>query len=172
MDMYKVGQVIEKFINRQEGVHFDLSDDGATMIVFFNSPTEDEISQFKSDVNFEIRFNVMYDIIMITARIGNLKWMDAPYTPHLSKNLTKFEMPSEDKGLALTLLLVDAATGEIKSIRLLGLSEKFTRRLFGAVMEEKLKDFDIVKYHDSLGKAFTYNTKQIVSMSKDYCRIN
>lgn len=35
---------------------FNLSDDGATMIVFFNRPTSDEIEQFKAEKSFEIRF--------------------------------------------------------------------------------------------------------------------
>lgn len=173
MHKYEVGQVVDNFKHHSEEVYFDIADDGATMLVFFQSPTADEIEQFKAGKNFEIRFVELYGIIMITAKIGNLNWMDAPYTPHLSKNLTKFQLPNEGQGLGLTLILVDAITGEIKHIRLLGLSEIFTKRLFGVVMEHNVKPFDKEVYNNSLNRIFsTYQTNQIVKLSKDYCKLN
>jgi hypothetical protein len=173
MYKYKVGQVVDNFKRHSEGVHFDIADDGATMLVFFQNPTTEEIEQFKSGKNFEIRFTELYGVIMITVKIGDLNWMDAPYSPHLSENLTKFSLPGAGEGLGLTLLLVDAETGEIKSIRLIGLSERFSRVLIGAVMEQKTKEFDKVKYDSSVSRIFAaYKTSQIVKLSRDYCKIN
>lgn len=173
MYKYEVGQVIDNFRNHAEGTQFDLADDGATMIVFFNRPTSNEIEQFKAGNNFEIRFVELKDVIMITAKIGNLNWMDVPYNPHLSKNLTKFQLPNENQGLGLTLILVDAVTGEIKHMKLLGLSERFTKKLYGTVMELKVKEFDKNSYIAALNSIFTsYDTKQIVKMSTDYCKMN
>lgn len=173
MYKYEVGQVVDKFKQHSEGVYFDIDDSGATMLVFFQSPTADETEQFKSGKNFEIRFTELYGVIMITVKIGNLNWMDAPYTPHLSQNLTKFQLPDENQGLGLTLILIDGVTGEIKHIRLLGLSERFTKRLFGIVMEYKVKPFDKAEYDKSIKKIFTiYKTSQIVKLSRDYCKIN
>lgn len=173
MYKYEVGQVVENFKYHAEGTQFDLADDGATMIVFFNQPTNDEIEQFKEGKNFEIRFVELKDAIMITTKIGNLNWMDAPYTPHLSKNLTRFQFPNENEGLGLTLMLVDAVTGEIKHMKLLGLSERFTKKLYGTIMELKVKEFDKNRYIAALNSIFTsYDTKQIVKMSTDYCKLN
>lgn len=172
MYKYEVGQVVDNFKHHSEGMHFDIFDDGATILLFFQNPTEDEIEQFKSGTNFEIRFTELYGVIMITAKIGNLNWMDAPYTPHLSKNLTKFQLPNEGQGLGLTLILVDTVTAEIKHIRLLGLSEKFTKRLFGVALEHKTNPFNKSEYDNSVGRIFsTYQTSQIVKMSKYYCKI-
>ena len=173
MNAYKIGQLIDNFKRHQEGLQFDIFDDGSTMIVFFQNPTEDEIEQFKSGKNFEIRFLELYGVIMITVKIGNLNWMDAPYRPHLSQNLTKFQLPNENQGLGLTLVLIDAITGEVKHIRLLGLSERFTKKLFGIVMEQKINDFDVAEYGKSINKIYSvYSTNQIVKLSKDYCKIN
>lgn len=173
MYKYEVGQVIDNFKHHAEWTQFDLADDGATMIVFFNRPTNNEIEQFKAGKSFEIRFVELKDVIMITAKIGNLNWMDAPYTPHLSKHLTKFQFPNENQGLGLTLMLVDAVTGEIKHIKFLGLSERFTKKLYGTVMELKVKEFDKNSYIAVLNSIFTsYDTKQIVKMSTDYCKMN
>lgn len=174
MEKYEVGQVIENFINHEEGMHFDIDDGGATMLVFFKNPTQEEIDQFSSGKNFEIRFTELYKVIMMTAKIGSLNWMDAPYTPHLSKNLTKFELPNEGQGLGLLLVLVDAAKGEIKHMKLMGLSERFTKRLFGTVMERKMDDsFDVNEYNRTLSRIYsTYTTSQIVKLSRDYCKFN
>lgn len=173
MYKYEVGQVIDNFKHHAEGTQFDLADDGAAMIIFFNRPTNNEIEQFKAGKSFEIRFVELKDVIMITAKIGNLNWIDAPYTPHLSKNLTKFQLPNENQGLGLTLMLVDAVTGEIKHIKFLGLSERFTKKLYGTVMELKVKEFDKNSYIAALNSIFaTYDTKQIVKMSTDYCKLN
>ncbi len=173
MYKYEVGQVVDSFRHRPEGVQFDISDEGATMLVFFQGPTEEEIDQFKSGKDFEIRFAELYGVIMVTVKIGNLNWMDAPYTPHLSRSLTRFQLPNEGQGLGLTLLLVDAITGEIKHIRLLGLSERFTKRLLGTAMEHKIKPFSKAEFDNSVNRIFsTYRTSQIVKLSKDYCKIN
>lgn len=170
--MYQVGQIIEKFINHNEGALFNMSDEGASLIVFFNNPTENEVEQFKSGHRFEIRFTELYGVIIMTFKIGNLSWMDAPYSPHLSKNLTKFSFPDENHGLALTLIFVDASTGEIKSLRLLGLSSHFTKKFFGVVMEQKTKEFSIREYTNTLNKIYsTYSTIQIEKMSREYCKL-
>lgn len=173
MYKYEVGQVVDNFKYHSEGAQFDIADDGATMFVFFQGPRVEEIEQFKSGKSFEIRFLELYGVIMITVKIGSLSWMDVPYTPHLSQNLTKFQLPDEGQGLGLTLILVDAVTGEIKHIRLLGLSERFTKRLFGVVMEHKVKPFSKEEYNNSIDRIFSaYQINQIVKFSKDYCKIN
>ena len=57
-------------------------------------------------------------------------------------------------------MLVDAVTGEIKHIKFLGLSERFTKKLYGTVMELKVKEFDKNSYIAALNSIFTsYDTK-------------
>lgn len=173
MNIYKIGQVIDSFKHYKEGITMDVSDEGAIMSVFFQNPTTEEIEQFQSGKSFEIRFTELYNVLMFTVKIGNLNWMDAPYSPHLSKHLTKFQFPNKNQGLALHLILIDAATGEIKQRRLLGLSERFTKKLFGILMEQKMSDFNITEYNQSLNRIYSaYPTNRIVKLSKDYCKIN
>ena len=170
--VYSVGQKVENFAHHQECVQFDIDDNGATMLVFFDRPTRNEIEQFKADKNFEIRFIELHNVIMVTAKIGNLNWVDAPYNAHLSINLEKFSLPNEGNGLALTLILVDAHSGKIESIRLMGLSTNFTRKLFGAAMEQKMEKFDKSDYNENIRDIYAkYNTDEIVKMSSDYCKI-
>lgn len=173
MMQYEVGQVVDKFVSHQEGALFDVSDEGATLIVFFRNPTKEETEQFKSGHRFEIRFTEIYGIVMMTFKIGNLSWMDAPYSPYLSENLTKFTLPDENYGLGLTLMFVDAVTGEVKSIRTMGLSANFTKKFFGLLMEQKTKNFNIAEYNNSINRIYsTYQTNKIVKLSDVYCKID
>lgn len=172
MVSYSVGQIVENFIGHEECTKFDMDDSGATLYVFFQKPDQKEIEQFKAGNNFEIRFTELQNIIFITVKIGSLNWMDAPYSTHLSPNLTSFHFPNEGQGLGLTVMLIDACSGEIKAIRFMGLSEKFTAKLFGVMMEDKVKPFNESEYRNNIRKVFAkYNTNQIVRMSTDYCKI-
>lgn len=172
MYQYKIGQVIPEFLNHDEMLQFDLADDGAFMLVFFKNPTEDEIEQFQSNQPFEIRLTKMKNIIFLMSKIGNLEWMDAPYNPHLSQNLTKYTLPSEGYGLGLMLILIDAVTGCVKSLRLLELSEKFTKSLYQEVINESVKDFDYKEYLKSINEIYMeYQTKDLKKLSNSYCKI-
>ena len=149
MYKYEVGQIIPAFMGHAENVYFNMDNGGATMFVFFQSPTMKEIEQFKSGKEFQIRFVELYD------------------------DLTQFAIPTEGQGLGLTLILVDATTGQIKSIRLLGLSENFTRKLLGTVIKNAEKPFNINSYNMNIAKIYSqYPTKKLVKMSNDYCKIN
>ena len=167
-----VGQVVDSFKNHQEGVVFDITDSGAIMKIFCRRPTQEEMEQFKDGKQFEIRFIELYGVIMITVKIGNLNWMDAPYTPHLSKNLSELQPIGTNQGLALTIMLIDTATGEIKHLRLIGLSEKFTKQLFKTVAEQKRKPFSVAEYSHNIYRIFsTYSTVQLAKMSYAYCKM-
>lgn len=172
MEMYKVGELYPGYQQRPEGTVFDLRDDGAIFIVLFNKPTNDEIKQFQSDSNFEIRFTEIYDEIVLTAKIGGLNWMDTFYNPHLSLNLTKLQEPQDGQGLGLTLMLLDAVDGKIMTMRLLGLSENFTHKFFKSVKDLKEKSFNKETHERNIIKIQKYTTKELVKMCTNYCKFN
>lgn len=170
---YEVGRSYEEFKGRAEGAVFDMDDSGAVLLVYFNRPTANEIDQFKENKRIEIRFVPINDFIVLTCKIGDLNWMDMPYTPHKSKHLTHLEIPEEGYGISLTLILIDTSSGKIENLRLLGLSTDFSRKLMGAIMEEKMKDFDDNNFNRNINCLLNkYTTKEFVKMSTAYCKIN
>ena len=167
----KVGEISPEFKIHEDRTFFDLTDGGAFLIVLFQSPNANEIAQFQSGKPFEIRFTELNDVIMVTTRIGHLDWVDSPYNANLSPNLSKFELPNDGQGLGLTVIFADSDTGEIKNIRLLGLSTNFTRKLFGCVMENKAKPFSQGDYYTRINEIMRkYTTREIVKLSRDYYR--
>lgn len=166
---YEVGKVIDQYVGVPEGIRFDLSDSGALFVVLFRNPTQNEIDQFKAGTRFEMRFVKIYNVIMTLFKIGTLKWMDTPYSPHLSKGLTHFEKPEGNQGLALTIMLVDCISGELKHLRLIGLPNKFSIRLLNEVVVELQNPFDKQVYDQNMSAVMNrYQTSEIVKMARDY----
>lgn len=99
--------------------------------------------------------------------------MDAPYSSHLSLNLTR-ELPqfNEGEGLPAMLILTDAATAKVVSLRMVGLSTRFSNRLVQEVNAQKSKVFSVKEYNRNLTQIYAkYSTKDLVKMSSDGCRI-
>lgn len=173
MRYIKTGKILPEAIGHKEGVYFDVDDSGASLIVYFNSPTDEELAQFREGHKFEIRYIELQNIIMFTVKIGNLNWMDSPYSPHLSKNLTRLTAPEDGQGLALTLILIDSYTGTVKNVRLLGLSTSFTQKLLKDLVLQLEKPFDKSVYLTALNRIYQrYTTNQISKLSNIYCKIN
>lgn len=172
MIKYEVGKRYPEFAG-QDGVQFGIDDGGASLLIRFSDPDPDEIAQFKEGKPFEIKFTTLYGVMMITTKIGNLNWMDAPYSPHLSKGNTKYQMPQDGQGLGLTIFLADSITGELKSMRLVGLSTRFTQELFKETMSQKMSPFNITEYQNNINRVFQrYSTKDIVKLSNVRCKVN
>lgn len=172
MSILQVGQPYAPITGRPEGVIFDIDDAGAKLIYNFAAPTSKEISAMTAGNPFEIRFTELDGIIWILSKCGSLEWTDAPYDPHLSANLTRLRRPEPGQGLALTLMMTDANTTEIKSLRMIGLGEKFTDRLMDAVERVQALPFSVEAYSASLrGTMAKYTTKKLVSLAGDYYKL-
>ena len=158
---YEVGGYLEGYAkNYPEGVRFDITDEGASIITYFQRPSSSEINQFKTG-KIKLGYYTYKNVIMLLIKIGDLEWMDAPYSSHLSKNLTEIQEVKEGQGLATTIALVDALSGEIKTLRLVGANHRLTKGLLKAVGEQKKMSFD--NYDENITYLFrTYSIKELV----------
>lgn len=173
MNSYAVGQVINLFRGHPECLQFDIADSGATMLAFFNRPSQWEVQQFSSDNPLEFRLTEIYGVIILTVKVGELNWMDAPFTPHLSRNLTKLIQPEDNQGLLCNIILVDSSTGVIRHIRSVGFSNSFTKKLFALTEKQMNEGFDRQKYYDAIKTIYkAYSSDEIAKMGKTYCKFN
>lgn len=161
MIKYEVGKYLEGCPkNYQEGIRFDITDEGASLVAYFQRPTSEEVSQFKTG-KIKLGYCTYKNVIMLLIKIGDLEWMDAPYSIHLSKNLTEIQEVKEGQGLATMITLVDALGGEIKTLRLVGANHRLTKGLLKAIEEQKNMSFD--KYDENIAYLFrTYSIKELV----------
>lgn len=143
MELLKVGEVFAPLAGREEGVIFEAYGDGYILAYNFNNPTAEEIKAVSSQQSFEIRALRMKEVIWILSKCGSLAWADAPYSPHLSTLDGLIRPIGEGLGTSLLLLMLDARTGIIKNLRLIGLGHKFSLELFDEIGETLKEPFDI-----------------------------
>lgn len=119
-----------------------------------------------------MRLIELSDIMIFLVKFGSLNWMDAPYTPHLSKNLSKINL-EPGKGLAVTIMLFDTSSGRLESIRLISLSERFTEKIKKNIDDLMKRHFDKQNYNYSINMVFSkYSTNELAKMSSQGFKIN
>lgn len=166
MECYTVGKVYQGVVNHQEGSVFDIDDCGISLHVYMKKPTAHEIEQFASGKPFEMKLAQLRNVILPMFKFGDMDWMDAPYTVHLSRNLTKLEVPANGNGLAMTVHLYDTQTGKLLCNRLLSLSAEISRGFIKMVMEQKEKPFYEQDYLDNIRSIYTaYPTRKLLKMA-------
>lgn len=166
LQKYEVGKTYMEAKGHVEGCRFDISDSGATLIFYYDRPTKMELENFKPEKPFEMRMMEFSNTIIFLLKFGNLNWMDAPYTPHLSKDLTCLDL-REGEGLAITIMLFDTSNGELKQIRLMSLSYEFTMRIKNGIEKLMRMPFDKMSYYNNINRIFSaYSTNALVKMSR------
>ena len=149
MEVFEVGKVYKPAIGIGEGVRFDLSYAGATLMYVFDAPSPDEVAQMRSGKSFEIRYTEQCGIIWVTSKCGNLAWTDAPYNPRLSSDLPPAYY-EDGEGLALTLVMIDARDAVVKSVRLIGLGTRFSHDLTETAMALREQPMTMAEAHNAI----------------------
>lgn len=166
-----VGEVYQLTYGKPEGIYVDVDASGILLVYNFIRPTESEVEQMSAGKSFEIRFTRIEDALYILTKCGKLNWTDAPYNPHLSHA----ELPpvtNNVDGYALTLLMVDAATGVIKSVRLIGLGNKFSKALKSEIDRLRCMPFSWEDYNQRLrANNLAFSTNDLTRRAISYWKL-
>ena len=155
-----------------EGTVFDISSSGLSFIFNCSRPTAKEIKSVSSGSNFEIRSMVRNGVLWIFVKCGSLPWVEAPYTPHLSRAPYLEEISNDTSGYALTLYMVDAVDNTIKHMRLVGLGNRFSKKLRSDVEELINMPFNPYEYNMSINEMQRkYTTEQMAKMCSNYFKL-
>lgn len=149
-----------------DSAKFDITEDGAVLVVCYNRPTEKEIDAFSKEIEF--KYTVVSGIIFILLKPEGQNWLDMPYNRELSKGTLIFDKLPEGLGLPVHIMVVDAGTGVLKYQRFVGLSTRFTNALY----KEICKQGHIDDYNAALSQVYAkYTTQQLVKFSgAERCR--
>ena len=165
MNTIEVGKPLPYGYQMDEGVIFHANEAGYILLYSFANPTENEIAQMKEGSPFEIAVTRKGGVLWVLSKCGNLSWTDAPFHPALSPKWRELVSPNEDSGTALTLIMSDASTQLVKSLRLIGLGHNFSVKLLSCIKELAEEQFDQTQYNASVNKTMAaYTTKQLLSM--------
>ena len=172
MDKLEVGGRFSALANRPEGTFFEVTESG--LVWFFNyvKPTQVEIAAISEGSPFEIRSMVRSGVLWLFVKCGNEQWAEAPYNPHLSKSPDLDPISDNSSGYALTLVMVDASSQTIRHIRLIGLGNRFSRKLYDDISSLNAAPFDIAMYNRAIADAqMVYSTPQMAAMCNNYWKL-
>ena len=144
------GQPIEGMKGRPDGCIVDVTDSGVSVLVLMNRPTQKEICQFESGKDLKVKLLSMRGIIFFLLKMGDNKWMDAPYNVHLSKNLTNLQKPVDGEEYAMHIMLIDTFTGKLVKQKIYGMPYDTSKQLYKMVMEQRKKFLSKEKYEENI----------------------
>lgn len=164
MEVFSVGQRIPEWATGIDGCVMEYNNlTGLTLTYFLNSPNSSEVQAFDVSQNFKIIFTSIMDVGFFGLKVGELEWSDCAFSPNLYSFKPEFSLPEAGIGYALTLIFVDSATGEIKSMRLIGLGHEFSCQFRNWCLTSLQKNITAEHYRKVVGAVFArYTTLELV----------
>lgn len=167
----KVGQIVPN-LKGKNLIQFDVSDSSCMLSITWPDMSDKE-SEALSSGKLEVRTLGMGHVLFMLFKFEGLPWVEAPYSPHLSKNLSEFPDIEEGQGLALVVQAAESKTGEVKVLRMIGLPTKFSRT-FIKTLQEMMADVpeSIEAYRMEVSSLQdSYTIDQLVSYSEPGCKL-
>ena len=149
--MYQVGTCDPGLAMRKDCCLLQFFEGIPHVYVLIDRPTEEMLQR----ANFEkatIEFGLFAhkDVMTLAIKVGDLPWIDAPYSAHLEhgENLPMWNA----KNLQVNLLLVDSFDGRILGIRTIGLSEEFSAQMLLEMRKQLYRSFDLRGYQKQIAQ--------------------
>lgn len=137
------------------------------LVLFMHGPTAKEIRAVQKD-RAEFRLFVERSLIILLFRFGDaIPWGDAPYTIHMvpKEERTVPPDPGPNDRALLQIILVDAANGIIKAMRVISLSPEFTKVLHHAIQEQAKMPFARHLYNGELEQLYANSSSELAQMA-------
>jgi hypothetical protein len=152
----EVGQLFEPGTTHyQEEIKFEFTQGGPILLIFFDHLKQKEIDAVRSG-KLKFGFYEYGNVIFTLAKFEGIPWMDAPYNVHLSPPFEFAEELDTDErlGFGLQIYLVDANTGILQAIRLVGLDHNFSFKFREAILKQKAAPFNSDTYNFKINDAY------------------
>ena len=148
----------------EEGIRFDTPSEGCCSLIFsYENPTKLEIFDITSG---DVQYGYYKDnnVIIMLFRFGNQKWVQAPYSIHLSKNPSLKKL-KKDKGYTMNVYIVNATNGILEGIRLVHFNVDVSKMLEEDIIEQRGLEFNDFENNINFINS-NYSTLMLVSMSR------
>lgn len=164
------GSVIPDQIGAPDRCVFDIHNSGSILLVTLNNPTEYELCQFEDGPRV-IRLTRIENAMWLTFCFGELNWMEAPYTPHLT---AQAEMPGAIQRACADFMIsvVDTVDGMVKYCRRFYFSPEFSNAFCSVATTLYNQDFNREEYDELLNLVQQqYSTEEIARAAMAECRL-
>lgn len=165
MGLFEVGKQFEDGITRYpEGVKFDIWHNECNLLIYAGDPTE-KARQAITKGEFKYGYFKEDNVIIMLFKFGINSWMHAPYSVHMSKNITELKEITGTKGFLLNIYVINSKTGVLEDIRTVELDARLSNMLRDDVLEQKNLGYD--GFDSKLEEFYSkYSVKALVSMSR------
>lgn len=165
MKNFIVGQRYSQF-QMVDGAQMIIDDGGITVFITMSGITKKEEETTRG--NFTYYLTVYNNILFLSLDFGSLSFDMGLNRARVMTPLPRIDVDDDVSGYAMTIVVADGVTGEIKSIRLIGLSNKFSKRLYKTLEEQE--PFSTLEEEMSVIRAIQAEktTKEIISESVVY----
>lgn len=160
--LFEIGKPFEPGrINYSEGIQFDFSEVGGTILITVRNPTIQEIGNINSG-NIKLAMVPVEEILFVLCKFGNTPWMEAPFNINLAqlRTLSGYAAPELGKGYGVITFLVDAVTGIVKVIRQTGMSNEFSTDFRNFVIAQNGMKFDKAEYNRKIEAVFNFSEQE------------
>ncbi len=171
MYQYEIGQTYPVLGTKGvDSCKIDYTKGGIFLEIFAHNLSPKDLKSFKKD-EVQLAIYEKMPVILILYKIGTfMPWSDAPYSWHLTlKNKVELseieEFEKEEKGILVTLLLIDSDTNILKDIRAIGAGLEFRNEFFRGVKKQIISDFNKMVYDTTLNQIYRYKTKELLQLS-------
>jgi hypothetical protein len=174
MNEYKIGQPINGKkgpIKEQNLYQYDSS--GHTLWLCCSELDNREVEAVRKGA-IDIAFLEISPVITLLCKIdGFMDWSDTPYSWHLVKKEEQcipYTNYPNGFGVPLTIILVEASTGVVSVLRLLGLESNFSNQLHQAIKRQIELPFNPQQYYSEVqAQQSSYSSSQMVKMASNFC---
>jgi len=170
MYAYQVGQPYNPNVPQfPEVIQYNYRGGEHELVLFLNNPSAEEINDVaKGEARFALYADK--DLIFLLFKFGNaIDWSDAPYSYHLVPADQQQRAPetSVRDYVLLHVILVDAACGIVKALRVIGMQPPFAQALHRAINAQANMEWNSREYAHNLRALYDkYNSHQMVQLSK------
>lgn len=166
MATFSVGTRYPQFATGTDAIRCAVTASGITLTVSLAGISASEEAQFQQGAPFELRFCTVRGVFFWLAKFGDMEWMDAPYNPALGEPV-ELDLIDDNEGYALTILLFDSDTGELRNVRLIGLGTDFSRAVRREIQGLLAEPLPAPVYDSVLASVMAaYPTRDLVRMAR------
>ena len=165
---YQVGECRPEF-RGTDGVFLSIDEGGLFLVCRMAAPTEEEKRAFRASEPVRIGMGHFAGVLFWTVQFGEIPMMDCFWAPPAPAQTATLPPLAPGMGYALTVLLADGETGEILSLRLLGLPHDFSMAL--AVIYSDLRFIGRERYAQAMAFLYRNSTQQLDDMATVRCLI-
>lgn len=139
---------------------------GMTLFFFLENPPEDVLREISTGHDFEISLADIEKVGFFTLRFGALPYGDCAFAPCLFSPPYPIAPPAPGGGIALNVIVVDSAPGEIVYMRTITLGYEFSVKLANWFQNRMALPLSLDEYGQIVRRTYArYNTRDLRSMA-------